>query len=61
MHVSDVGTAVIDVLRHDGPLDPVYNLEGFKARASEIVADIGAMRPARGSPSSRPSRRSFSR
>ena len=45
MHVSDVGTAVIDVLRHDGPLHSVYNLEGFKARASEIVADIREIRP----------------
>jgi nucleoside-diphosphate-sugar epimerase len=45
MHVSDVGAAVIDVLRHDGPLHSVYNLEGFKARASEIVADIREIRP----------------
>ena len=45
MHVSDVGAAVIDVLRHDGPLHTVYNLEGFKARASEIIADIREIRP----------------
>jgi UDP-glucose 4-epimerase len=45
MHVSDVGTAVIDVLRHGDPHHPVYNLEGFKARTSEIIADIREIRP----------------
>jgi UDP-glucose 4-epimerase len=45
MHVSDAAAAVVDVLRHDGPLHPVYNLEGFQARASELVADIRSLRP----------------
>lgn len=44
MHVSDVAAAVVEVLRHEGPLDPVYNLEGFKAQASELVADIRTRR-----------------
>jgi len=45
MHVNDAAAAIVDVLRHQGPLEPVYNLEGFQARASEIVADIGSLRP----------------
>ena len=44
MHVSDVAGAVLAALRHDGLLQPVYNLEGFTARASELVAEIRAMR-----------------
>jgi UDP-glucose 4-epimerase len=45
MHVNDAAGAILDVLRHDGPLAPAYNLEGFRARASDIVADIRALRP----------------
>jgi UDP-glucose 4-epimerase len=45
MHVSDVGLAVVRVLGHDGPLRPVYNLEGFKARASDLIAEIKRHRP----------------
>jgi nucleoside-diphosphate-sugar epimerase len=45
MHVNDAAAAIVDVLRHQGSLEPVYNLEGFQARASEIVADIGSLRP----------------
>lgn len=45
MHVDDAAAAIVAVLCHPGPLAPVYNLEGFKAPASEIVADIRAMRP----------------
>lgn len=45
MHVNDAAAAILDVLRHQGPLSPVYNLEGFRACASEIVADIRALRP----------------
>ena len=37
---------MIDVLGMHGPLHSVYNLKGFKARASEIVADDrGEIRP----------------
>jgi nucleoside-diphosphate-sugar epimerase len=45
MHVNDAAAAILDVLRYDGPLQPVYNLEGFQARASDIVADIRSVRP----------------
>lgn len=45
MHVGDVATAVLQVLKHDGPLKAVYNLEGFKARASDLVAGIKRHRP----------------
>ena len=45
MHVNDAAGAILDVLRHDGPLAPAYNLEGFRARASDIVADIRSLRP----------------
>lgn len=45
MHVSDVGLAVVRVLGHDGPLRPVYNLEGFKARASDLIAEVNRHRP----------------
>jgi UDP-glucose 4-epimerase len=45
MHVSDVGSAVVQVLTHDGPLKPIYNLEGFKARASDLISEIKQHRP----------------
>jgi UDP-glucose 4-epimerase len=45
MHVSDVGLAVVRVLGHNGPLRPVYNLEGFKTRASDLIAEIKRHRP----------------
>ena len=45
MHVSDVATAVIDVLRHDGPLHSVYNLEGYRSARGEIVAESRRIRP----------------
>lgn len=45
MHVTDAAAAIVEVLRHDGPLEPVYNLAGFQARASDIVADIRSLRP----------------
>ena len=45
MHVTDAAAAIIEVLRHDGPLQPVYNLHGFQARASDVVTDIQSLRP----------------
>jgi UDP-glucose 4-epimerase len=45
MHVNDVAAAVLTVLRHDGPLSPIYNLEGFKARPSDLVAELRRLRP----------------
>ena len=46
MHVSDVASAVLSVLCHEGALEPVYNLEGFKARASELIQELRRHRPA---------------
>lgn len=45
MHVSDVAAAVMAVLWYPGHLDPTYNLEGFKARASELVAELVRQEP----------------
>ena len=45
MHVRDVALAVLGVLRHTGRLDPIYNLEGFKARASDLIAEIERQKP----------------
>ncbi|MDQ4136653.1 MAG: NAD(P)-dependent oxidoreductase, partial [Pseudomonadota bacterium] len=45
MHVADVGEAVVAVLRHPGPLARVYNLEAFKACASDLVAEVLRQRP----------------
>jgi UDP-glucose 4-epimerase len=45
MHVADVGDAVAAVLAHPGPLAGIYNLEGFKARASDLIAEILRRRP----------------
>jgi nucleoside-diphosphate-sugar epimerase len=45
MHVSDVAAAVVGVLRHAGRLDSVYNLAGFKARASDLIAEIRRQKP----------------
>lgn len=44
-HVADVADAALSALRHDGPLAHTYNLEGFTARASELVADVRALAP----------------
>ena len=45
MHVSDVGAAVLSVLRHAGKLDSIYNLAAFKARSSELIAEVKRQRP----------------
>ena len=45
MHVDDAAAAIVAVLCHPGPLAPVYNLEGFQARASDVIADIRALCP----------------
>ncbi|MDB6001786.1 MAG: NAD(P)-dependent oxidoreductase [Rhizobacter sp.] len=37
MHVRDAAAAVLSVLRHAGPLAPIYNINGFTARAREIA------------------------
>jgi nucleoside-diphosphate-sugar epimerase len=45
MHVADAAEAVLSVLRHSGPLEPIYNLEGFCTRLAELVHEIGRLRP----------------
>jgi UDP-glucose 4-epimerase len=37
MHVGDVARALVETLRHEGALEPVYNVNGFTARMSEIA------------------------
>ena len=45
IHVADVARAVLALLPHPGELAPVYNLEGFRCRASEMLSFIAARRP----------------
>jgi nucleoside-diphosphate-sugar epimerase len=45
MHAADAADAVVTALAHPGPLAPVYNLEGFKARLTDLVREIGRLRP----------------
>lgn len=45
MHVTDVAEAVATSLLHAGALSGAYNLEGFSARASELVGAVRTARP----------------
>lgn len=45
LHVADAAHAAVTVLRHEGPLSDRYNVEGFRARAREIVDLVRARRP----------------
>lgn len=45
MHASDAAAAVLPLLAHRGGLAQVYNLEGFKARASDLVRETLRQRP----------------
>jgi UDP-glucose 4-epimerase len=45
IHVTDAGRAAVRLLYHPGPLTPIYNLEGFRCRASEMLRAIAARRP----------------
>lgn len=45
MHVTDTADAILTLLLHDGPVADTYNLEGFTARASDLVSDVLAIRP----------------
>jgi nucleoside-diphosphate-sugar epimerase len=45
MHVADAAEAVVTVLRHPGPLEPIYNLEGFRTRLTDLVREVGRLRP----------------
>lgn len=46
MHVEDAARALVAVLQHEGELAPLYHVNGFTARASEIVASVRARMPA---------------
>jgi nucleoside-diphosphate-sugar epimerase len=46
MHVADGAEAVLTVLRHPRPLGPIYNLEGFRTRFTELVREVSRVRPA---------------
>jgi nucleoside-diphosphate-sugar epimerase len=45
MHAADAAEAVLTVLRHPGSLGPIYNLEGFRTRLTELVREVGRVRP----------------
>lgn len=45
MHVSDVADAVLAVLGHAGRLAPAYNLKGFEASVSELIAEVRRLKP----------------
>jgi UDP-glucose 4-epimerase len=44
VHVADVSRAILLLLEADAPA-PVYNLEGFRARASDLLRRLEARRP----------------
>jgi nucleoside-diphosphate-sugar epimerase len=45
MHVCDVAEAVLAVLGHAGRLAPIYNLKGFEASVSELIAEVRRLKP----------------
>lgn len=45
MHVGDAARAFVTALSCGASLAPVYNLEGFRARASDLLTEIGRQRP----------------
>jgi nucleoside-diphosphate-sugar epimerase len=45
VYVADAAEAILTVLRHPGPLGQIYNVEGFKARLTDLVCEIGRVRP----------------
>jgi nucleoside-diphosphate-sugar epimerase len=46
MHVADAADAVLTALRHPRPLGPIYNLEGFHTRLTDLVREVGRVRRA---------------
>lgn len=40
MHVDDVAAALAAALAADGAVDAIYNINGFTARLSDVVADL---------------------
>lgn len=45
MHVRDAVAAMLRVLRHDGPLAPVYNVNGFTTRVSDMIETLTELVP----------------
>lgn len=45
MHVADTGTLVDRLLRHSGPLDPIYNVAGFTTDYAEIAGRLASLVP----------------
>jgi len=45
LHVGDAAKAVLLALTHEGPLAPVYNVEGFRARPSDLLHEVKRQRP----------------
>jgi nucleoside-diphosphate-sugar epimerase len=45
MYVADVADAVLTVLNHQGPLDPVYNLKGFETSIADLIEEVQQLRP----------------
>lgn len=45
MHVVDAAAATAAALRHAGPLRSAYNIKGFEARISDIIATARTRRP----------------
>lgn len=45
MHVGDVASAVVTVLRHSGPLELVYNLKGFEASIVDVIDELRRVKP----------------
>lgn len=46
MHVDDVAAALLTVLDSNGAAEPIYNINGFRARLSDIVAALKQRFPA---------------
>jgi UDP-glucose 4-epimerase len=46
MHVRDVAEACLAAITHPGPLACVYNINGFTASVSDLIAEVRARSPA---------------
>ena len=45
IHVADAARALVTLLHGPASLAPIYNLEGFRCRASDMLRAIAARRP----------------
>jgi nucleoside-diphosphate-sugar epimerase len=45
MHVCDVASAIVAVLRCSGPLAPVYNLKGVEASIVDLIDELRCVKP----------------